>query len=67
MNIDGVLEVLERELAIFEENQGQERPEETSADQAVVRTRLESAQCCEGKNPLNALCRSEIPSSRPAA
>jgi hypothetical protein len=36
MNIDRALEVLERELAIFEENQGQERPEETSADQATL-------------------------------
>jgi hypothetical protein len=36
MNIDRVLEILERELAIFEENQGQERPEETSADQATL-------------------------------
>ena len=36
MNIGRVLEVLERELAIFEENQGQERPEETSADQALT-------------------------------
>jgi hypothetical protein len=36
MNIDTALEVLERELAIFEENQAQERPEETSADQATL-------------------------------
>jgi hypothetical protein len=36
MNIDRALEVLERELAISEENQGQERPEETSADQATL-------------------------------
>src|SRR4030095_5230889 len=36
MNIDRVLEILERELAIFEENQGQERAEETSADQATL-------------------------------
>ena len=36
MNIDRALEVLERELAIFEENQGQKRPEETSADQATL-------------------------------
>jgi hypothetical protein len=36
MNIDRALEVLERELASFEENQGQERPEETSADQATL-------------------------------
>ena len=36
MNIDRVLEVLERELTIFEKNQGQQRPEETSADQATL-------------------------------
>jgi hypothetical protein len=36
MNIDRALEVLERELAIFEENQGQERSEETSADHATL-------------------------------
>ncbi len=36
MNIDRALEVLERELAIFEKNQSQERPEETSADQATL-------------------------------
>jgi hypothetical protein len=36
MNIDRVLEVLERELATFEETQAQERPEETSADQATL-------------------------------
>src|SRR4029453_18043701 len=37
MNIDRVLEVLERELANFEETQVQERPEETSADQATLK------------------------------
>jgi hypothetical protein len=36
MNIDRVLEVLERELAIFEENEGQERAEETSADRPTL-------------------------------
>jgi hypothetical protein len=36
MDINRVLEVLERELATFEETQGQERPEETSADQATL-------------------------------
>jgi hypothetical protein len=37
MNIDRVLEFLERELANFEETQVQERPEETSADQATLK------------------------------
>ena len=36
MKIDRVLEVLERELAIFEKNQREQRPEETSADQATL-------------------------------
>ena len=36
MNIERVLKILERELAIFEEKQGQQRPEETSADQATL-------------------------------
>ena len=36
MKIDRVLEVLERELAIFEKNQQEQRPEETSADQATL-------------------------------
>ena len=36
MKIDRVLEVLERELAIFEKNQHEQRPEETSADQATL-------------------------------
>ena len=36
MKIDRVLEVLERELTIFEKNQREQRPEETSADQATL-------------------------------
>jgi hypothetical protein len=36
MKIDRVLEVLERELAIFEKDQREQRPEETSADQATL-------------------------------
>jgi hypothetical protein len=36
VDIDSALELLGRKLAIFEENQGEERPEETSADQATL-------------------------------